>query len=72
MLECGSWPELGLLTKHLFGPLQLARAGPNAQALEEGNIELRVDAAVEISARSGYAALALQCSKMLGTNAESP
>ena len=61
-----------LLTKHLFRPLQLARSGANAQAFEEGNVELRVDAAVEISARSGCAALALQCSEVLRTNAESP
>jgi hypothetical protein len=60
-----------LSTEHLFRPLQLARAGANAQAFEEGNIELRVDAAVEISTCLGDTTVALQCSKMLGTNAQS-
>jgi hypothetical protein len=72
MPQSGRWEERLLLIKHFFWALQLARAGANTQALEEGNIELRVDAAVEISTRSGYATLALQCSKMLGTNAQSP
>jgi hypothetical protein len=48
-----------LPTKHLFRALQFSRARTYAKALEEGNVELRVDAAVVISARLGDAALPL-------------
>ena len=61
-----------LLIKHFFRALQLARAGANTQALEEGNVELGVDAAVLISPRLGDTALALQYAKVLGANPEPP
>jgi len=42
----GVYETDGLFTEHLFGTLQLARPRANAQALEEGYVELGVDPAV--------------------------
>ena len=61
-----------LSTEHLFRPLQLARAGANTQALEEGDVELGVDATVAIPACLGDAPLTFQYSEVLRRNTESP
>jgi len=45
---------------------------PNAHALEEGNVELGVDATVLISPHFGDTALALQYAEVLGANPEPP
>ena len=72
MLECGSWAKLALLTKHLFGPLQLAGPRSNAQALEERYIELGVHTPSKIPASLGDSALTFQYSEVLRANSEPP
>ena len=60
----------GLSTKHLFRSLQLAGSGANAQTLEQCDIELRIDASVEVAAGRWDAALPLQHPEMLRADVE--
>jgi len=62
----------GLSTEHLFGPLQLAGPGADAQTPEEGYVELGVDAAVEVATSRGDAALPLQYPQMMRANSKAP
>ncbi len=55
-------------TEDLFRPLELPGPLADAHALEQGDIELRVDTAVEVSTGRGYAALPLQHPEVLGTD----
>jgi hypothetical protein len=59
---------VGLSTEHLFRTLQLTGPGPDALTLEEGYVEVRVNAAIELSARLGDASLPLQHAEMLRSN----
>ena len=55
-------------TEDLFRPLQLPGPGADAHALEEGDIELGVDATVEISTGRWNASLPFQDPQVLTAN----
>jgi hypothetical protein len=61
---------LSIDRQYLLRPLQLAGSRPYAQVLEQGYVELGVDAAVEVSASGGYTPIAFQATEMSWRNTE--
>ena len=59
---------VGLDTEHLFGTLEFAWAGPDAQALEQRDIALGVGPAVAVSTSQGDATLPFQNPKVMRRN----
>jgi hypothetical protein len=59
---------VGLSTERLLRCLELARAGTDAQTLEQRDIELGVNAAIEVAAGGQDAALPFKHPKVLRTN----
>jgi len=60
----------GLPTEHLFCPLEFAWPGTDADALEQRDIKLRIDATVVVASCYGDTALVLQHSKVMCRDAK--